>query len=73
MTAPCKDCEARAVSCHSDCEGYQEYLRWKADDRKALIAYKAQFMDDSCQTFGGWRRKQVARRREVDKQKRGRK
>lgn len=38
MNAPCKDCEKRAVGCHSHCEEYKAYSkeREKMRDKNVL-------------------------------------
>lgn len=43
MQAPCKDCPDRVVGCHSTCEKYiefrkyrDEYLAWKQKENKLL-------------------------------------
>lgn len=29
MICPCKDCEMRTITCHSNCKPYLEYAKWK--------------------------------------------
>ncbi len=29
MICPCKDCEKRTITCHSNCEPYLEYVIWR--------------------------------------------
>lgn len=29
MICPCKDCNKRTITCHSDCEPYLSYAKWK--------------------------------------------
>ncbi len=42
MKVPCKDCDKRYVGCHSECESYTEYRRWKDSQRTAeVIAEKS--------------------------------
>ena len=35
--APCKDCEARHMGCHSTCEGYQEFVKSREKLREEKI------------------------------------
>lgn len=45
--APCKDCEDRYVGCHSDCDKYSEYVRYKEK-------LKQKEREENINTSSGW-------------------
>lgn len=38
MVAPCKDCVEREIGCHSKCELYKEYVKYREIEREEIKA-----------------------------------
>ena len=56
MLSPCKDCQDRALHCHSRCEKYQIYAEWcevRREKRKQeQAAQRGAKIRRDCQRFG---------------------
>lgn len=41
MKAPCLNCDKRCCNCHSTCEEYQNFRKWKDEDNEKIRKNKA--------------------------------
>ena len=57
MICPCKDCERRTITCHSNCKEYLAYAEWKQFVNEEERKEKKKFSTSSAKRRNKWKTK----------------